>query len=235
MKKYIFFLIILILCCHKLAFSTTIEKGGIKVDVADGKLNANDVILKLSAKNDFGYYDNLVKYVYVGRVKNDIMVKKEERSDIQILEVPISGILKKQGYLGLDGNFRFLITLNKGNSIEATLLRGKNIVGIEEWVLYKLDHLIEESTARATKANKTLDCIDNLMEIETAKFNWAMNTGVSDEDSAWDDLVPEYLVERPVCPLGGTYSIGNMKNKATCSIGDRDTPDPSDDHVLPFL
>ena len=35
---------------------------------------------------------------------------------------------------------------------------------------------------------------------------------------AWDDLVPNFIQQQPVCPSGGTYTIGNMSTNPTCSV-----------------
>ena len=76
-------------------------------------------------------------------------------------------------------------------------------------------------------------CVSNLQEIQTAKLAWAADTAASQNASpTWDDLVPKYLTKKPVCPKGGTYSIGTVASYPKCSVGDNNTPRESDDHIL---
>ncbi len=67
-------------------------------------------------------------------------------------------------------------------------------------------------------------CVSNLHDIEYCKHQWASDNGKSsDAVPTWADLRP-YFVPRwsnniPVCPAGGTYTIGSMGEDPTCSIG----------------
>jgi hypothetical protein len=72
-------------------------------------------------------------------------------------------------------------------------------------------------------------CHDNLMRIELAKYDWASeNDKTSNDIPTWDDLRP-YLPDLPnsrhwsnglpVCPAGGTYTIGRVGELPKCSIG----------------
>lgn len=82
--------------------------------------------------------------------------------------------------------------------------------------------------ARSTTAAPSR-CADNLMIIEECKDNWAHDNGKKPNDApTWDDLKSElhsYAVQYgwtndvPVCPDGGTYTIGRVGEKPTCSIG----------------
>jgi hypothetical protein len=61
-------------------------------------------------------------------------------------------------------------------------------------------------------------CINNLRQIDGAKQQWALEKGKQATDvPTWDDLKP-YLGRIPVCPAGGTYTIGPVGEKPTCSI-----------------
>jgi prepilin-type N-terminal cleavage/methylation domain-containing protein len=69
-------------------------------------------------------------------------------------------------------------------------------------------------------------CIENLLQLETAKQLWALETGKStgmepgDEDLVGPQL---YLKVFPLCPAGGDYDINPIGELAECSV---------DDHVL---
>jgi prepilin-type N-terminal cleavage/methylation domain-containing protein len=59
----------------------------------------------------------------------------------------------------------------------------------------------------------------NLRQIQAAKEQWAMaNNQGPTATPAWADLVPNFIQQQPVCPSGGTYTIGNMSTNPTCSV-----------------
>jgi prepilin-type N-terminal cleavage/methylation domain-containing protein len=74
---------------------------------------------------------------------------------------------------------------------------------------------------RARESSRTKACVANLKQIEAAKEQWAMDTRAgSDATPNWSDLVGpnNYMKAQPVCPSGGTYSIGNVATPPSCSI-----------------
>ncbi len=78
--------------------------------------------------------------------------------------------------------------------------------------------------ARATAQENM--CINNLRQIDAAKQQWALekNKTATDVPTA-DDILPYLINSRlPTCPAGGTYTIGAVGEKPTCSIPN---------HVLP--
>ncbi len=63
-------------------------------------------------------------------------------------------------------------------------------------------------------------CINNLRQIQAAKSEWALEKekGPGDVPTA-NDLTPYFAGSKfPVCPAGGTYTIGPVSNTPTCSI-----------------
>jgi prepilin-type N-terminal cleavage/methylation domain-containing protein len=74
--------------------------------------------------------------------------------------------------------------------------------------------------ARSTSQTNT--CIANLKQIEGAKEQWAMvnKKGATDTPSS-DDLVGSptagFLKTFPTCPVGGTYTVGSMSERPSCS------------------
>lgn len=63
----------------------------------------------------------------------------------------------------------------------------------------------------------------NLRVLEGAKATWAMEKKKLPTDIPTDaDLFgPErYIREKPMCPLGGKYTIGSVGEKPKCSIAD---------------
>ena len=72
-------------------------------------------------------------------------------------------------------------------------------------------------------------CVNRLMVIDGAKKQWAIfNSKTADDVPTWQDLRP-YLPDEwtnycwtnghPVCPAGGTYTVGRVGVHPTCSLG----------------
>lgn len=83
---------------------------------------------------------------------------------------------------------------------------------------------------KSRQMRATIDpCVNNLMIIDMCKHNWAnVNDKTTNDTPTWDDLKPElesYAIHYkwsnglPVCPDGGTYTIGRIGESPTCSIG----------------
>lgn len=83
---------------------------------------------------------------------------------------------------------------------------------------------IQQADANAARNQ----CINNLRQIDTAKNQWALeNNKSADAVPTAQDLLPYFPNNIfPVCPSGGTYTIGTVGEAPVCSI-------PS--HVLPLL
>ena len=76
--------------------------------------------------------------------------------------------------------------------------------------------------ARATSQENA--CINNLRQLDAAKNEWALEKGKTATDVPTKaDLLP-YLRSWPVCPQGGTYTIGTVGDKPTCSIPGHELP-----------
>lgn len=80
--------------------------------------------------------------------------------------------------------------------------------------------------ARSEKASAP--CINNLRQIDAAKNEWKLENGKTTNDvPTWNDILPNLgKSQMPVCPDGGTYTIGRIGQPPTCSIGGRE-------HTLP--
>ena len=80
------------------------------------------------------------------------------------------------------------------------------------------------------KAKQTAElhqCQENLVQIETAKQFWAEDNLVDDYsvEPPINALVGEYLDTMPVCPSGGTYTVGNLTQLPQCSTLGHDFPE----------
>ena len=73
---------------------------------------------------------------------------------------------------------------------------------------------------RARETSRAKSCSANLRQIETAKEQWAMDNKKGATDTpAMADLTPTYIKSTPACPSGGTYTVGDMSTRPTCSVG----------------
>ncbi len=87
---------------------------------------------------------------------------------------------------------------------------------------------------KAGLKSRASTCVQNLKQLHGAKERWAMdyNQGPLDTPSMTDLAGPDtYLKVTPLCPTGGTYTLGNMNTVPVCSIGG--TAGTPEGHVLP--
>lgn len=77
------------------------------------------------------------------------------------------------------------------------------------------------SFAKATLVSKRNSCINNLRQIESAKEQWAMETGRANgvDVEPYRAELSGYLKRgEPICPADGEYTYGVIGQKATCTI-----------------
>lgn len=68
-------------------------------------------------------------------------------------------------------------------------------------------------------SDAAIACANSLRHITQAKAAWAQKTGASSNNTpTWDDLNRYLPRGQPVCPVGGTYTIGTMAELPKCSI-----------------
>ena len=71
-------------------------------------------------------------------------------------------------------------------------------------------------------------CVRNLHMLDSAKYQWmSINKKATTDTPSWNDLKEQLEVYssafyrmtngQPVCPQGGTYTLGRMDEPATCS------------------
>ena len=64
-------------------------------------------------------------------------------------------------------------------------------------------------------------CIANLKQMDGAKATWAMELKKNNSDTCGDsDLFGAtlYVKDKPECPGGGTYVLGLVSDKVTCTL-----------------
>ena len=75
-------------------------------------------------------------------------------------------------------------------------------------------------------------CCANLRAIETAKKKVAEASGMTMGDASQPAVLKQLGGKMPVCPKGGTYTIGSNTQMPRCSIAANGTVDATDDHFL---
>jgi chromosome segregation ATPase len=81
-----------------------------------------------------------------------------------------------------------------------------------------------------TGAQHVNTCINNLRLIDSAKQQWALENKKAGTDTPeMSDLLPYFgqgasITNLPTCPDGGSYTIGTVNDKPTCSIPGHNLP-----------
>ena len=77
-------------------------------------------------------------------------------------------------------------------------------------------------------------CINNLRQIDAAKQQWALengkNNGVTFQRLKISNRISKMALS-PTCPAGGTYTIGAVSERPTCSIPGHKLPQLTDELV----
>ena len=95
-----------------------------------------------------------------------------------------------------------------------------SIIGIA--VFFSLPLVTAHMVSKRIEA-QTITCIRNLKQIDGAKQQWALEAKASaDATPTWENLTP-YLgrgtaATLPVCPSGGTYSLGSLDTPPRCDV-----------------
>jgi prepilin-type N-terminal cleavage/methylation domain-containing protein len=74
---------------------------------------------------------------------------------------------------------------------------------------------------KARTASQKNACIANLKQVDGAKATWALEQKKTNTDSPDDtDLfgATQYIRDKPACPGGGTYTLGNVATRVICSL-----------------
>ena len=77
------------------------------------------------------------------------------------------------------------------------------------------------SWVRARSTGHCTTCVNHQMQIDGAKQQWRVdNHKTANDVPTWTDLVGKgrYLPEVPICPDGGTYTLGRADDVPRCSI-----------------
>ena len=72
---------------------------------------------------------------------------------------------------------------------------------------------------RARESSRAKSCQANLKQIDSAKEQHMMDNNSTTAPGALTDIVPTYIKATPVCPSGGTYTVGAAGVNPSCGIG----------------
>jgi len=83
-----------------------------------------------------------------------------------------------------------------------------------------LEQLQTENPPAPTEADQRDTCMNNLRQIDSAKNAWALELGKTAADVPTEQDLLSYLPGNvfPVCPSGGTYTIGAVGAPPSCSV-----------------
>jgi general secretion pathway protein G len=76
------------------------------------------------------------------------------------------------------------------------------------------------SIMRSQKKAKEHVCFMNRESMDNAKMLWSVENKKGDNDSPSEEDIKVFLKDNkfPTCPAGGTYSMGTVSTKTTCSV-----------------
>src|SRR3954470_16483415 len=75
---------------------------------------------------------------------------------------------------------------------------------------------------KARAASQKNACIANLKQMDGAKATWALEQKKVNTDTPQDsDLfgTTQYVRDKPECPGGGGYTLGDVQTRPTCALG----------------
>lgn len=117
---------------------------------------------------------------------------------------------------GRQGDFSTTLILHRspmGNAMSSsTLMTLPMVTGLAAAIALP-------SFQRAREQAKNNACINNLRLIESAKDQWAIEENKPTGAEVTAEDIQEYIRNGiPVCPDGGTYTLGTVGNNAECSV-----------------
>jgi prepilin-type N-terminal cleavage/methylation domain-containing protein len=89
---------------------------------------------------------------------------------------------------------------------------------------------------KAREVSRAKSCLSNLRSISYAKEQWAVEEKKHTTDTPVDAALygpTAYLKSTPLCPSGGSYTINDLANHPSCSVGTNGSSFAGDDHQIP--
>jgi hypothetical protein len=113
------------------------------------------------------------------------------------------------------------LTVGNGNQSAAALVLLPAVAVAGGLAAIAIPNFVKARTTAQENA-----CINNLRQIDAAKNQWALEKNKKTGDVPTEVDLEPYLMNGkfPVCPQGGTYTIGAVGEKPTCSIPGHELP-----------
>lgn len=87
---------------------------------------------------------------------------------------------------------------------------GVAVLGFSSWGIISFRIARHRSMSNA--------CVGNQRQIDSAKEQWAMQTGTTNGPVDVQGMLFYVKGGMPICPAGGTYTIGAIGEDPTCSV-----------------
>ena len=104
-------------------------------------------------------------------------------------------------------------------------MRGKAVVAVSAILLvcFIVIILIPDFATARYESNQN-SCVNNLRQLQAGKMEWALETGATNGTPVTENDIKPYIQldlkgNIPLCPAGGTYTIGRVGEDVKCSIG----------------
>jgi hypothetical protein len=157
----------------------------------------------------------------IGAGSIPVLITISPRTDsLRIFILAVLGLTLLMGVANIVCAWRTKVAFTRSEGTEGR--KGRPVSGVLGWLCLLAVvlniiaiHLVE---ARGTRGKGV--CLNYLHQIDGAKEQWALETKKTQTDTpTWGDLVgtDKYLKWKLECPDKGTYTIGNMETKPSCS------------------
>jgi uncharacterized protein (DUF3084 family) len=203
MKSWIVWLLVVVfLVSEVFLFSTTCQKNALVDSLAKSKQQVEDLQTQMDQlKSSMAAAQN----AELSKLRADNQDLPRLRN--QVTQLQVAGQKLQADNLKLTQQLKSVLTAAQQAQVQARQL------AVENQQVRAVAQQLDAEAARNA-------CINNLRQIYAAKQEWALesNKGVDAIPTA-QDLLP-YIVGEifPVCPSGGTYTIGAVGVSPICSI-----------------
>jgi competence protein ComGC len=106
----------------------------------------------------------------------------------------------------------------------AGLITGYISIAMAVFIIPVLLAISVPNFVKARNVARQHACINNLRQLDGAKQQWALEKKQPEDATATLQDIQPYLKSPLACPSGGTYRLGKVSEKPTCSIPGHELP-----------
>jgi hypothetical protein len=198
--------------------------------IAEGRVNANTMVLPEGGAQ-WGTIASLPEFAgaFAARPPIGHPATPPARTSVLAIVSLALGILGVcsaglTGVLGLILGIIALVKINrsqgqlggKGLAIAGTCVSGVFVLLLPLMLAIAIPNFVKARTTAQRNA-----CINNLRQLDGAKEQWALENKKTVTDTpTYADLIgtDKYIKMLPTCPADGTYTLGNMTTRPSCSV-----------------